>query len=231
MYRLFRLGDKKLLVKPYDTRTELEILETIQFNELEDDDCECIVDELIERCVKNRVEMNKTEKILTVWFIRFITVGDELSVTFVCNKCGKKQNKIINLSDVFSEPKKEIEFIKSKILTTVEFENLDIDSEFDDELDIDEYESINLYDYYYVYNDTLKFNCSNCNSEQYANLMSFKQSLKFLSEESIESLSKWIHILVYSDNHTRDDVLKMTPLERLLEINYYKEQEEQQTNE
>lgn len=224
MYRKFELADKVLFVRQYNTKLELEILETLKFNELTEDELECIADEFLDYCLKKHCKLSKIEKILTIWYIRSITLGDEISVIYKCPNCGKTQNTVINLNDYLSFPTKKSEYIKSKILSDTEFLKLKKENILPDDLDIDVFESLNVFDYFSIYNEKINLKCDKCNSETFSELFTFKQCLSFLSEDSLESLTSWIHILVYSDHHTRSDILNMTPLERMIEINYFKEQ-------
>lgn len=230
MYRYLKLGSKTLLVKPYTTDTELKVLEVIKLNEFKhDDDYEPIVDCVLERCLKIVPNLTKIEKIITVWYLRLITLGDEISLNTRCTNCNKAQNKIISVLDLFSEPSKYSEEIKPKLVSSLEFSDV-LESLVDPELDIDCFDETNLLDYFFVYNNELDLNCDSCKSTIRINLLTFKECLNFLSEESLESLTTWLHILVYSDNLSRQDVLSMTPVERMLEINYFKEQNKRDNN-
>lgn len=224
MYRNFNLGTKTLLVKPYNTELELKILETLKFNEFEENEFEPMVDELLEKCVKKLPNLSKIEKILTVWYIRSITLGDEISILFKCPKCGKTQNIILNLENILSLQKNKSDFIEPKIYSDEEFNKIKKEDLLSEDLDIESFEEINIFDYFSIYNEKTLINCLNCDYSFYTELFTFKQCLSFLSEDSLESLTSWLHILVYSDNLTRSDVLNMTPLERMIEINYFNEQ-------
>ena len=53
--------------------------------------------------------------------------------------------------------------------------------------------------------------------------------LEFISEENFGSLSKYIHLLVYYGHLTRSDILEMTPLERIFELNLLQETQKEIT--
>lgn len=227
MYRIFNLGTKTIHVQPYNTRLELDVIETNRFSELNEDDCEIIVNEIISKCTNAEPsELSKYEKIAIVFFIRAITIGDELSINYTCPCCGSKNHKIVNLSDVFSEPCKFSDTIKPKFMSNDEYMNVNIESEIDSDMDIEEFENLNLFDYYFIYNEKINLLCSKCNTESHTSIITYKQCVDFFSEETFESLTSWIHILVYSDSHSRSDVLEMTPIERMMEINYFNKQTE-----
>ena len=162
MYRNFKLGNKTLLVKPYTTELELDVLETLKFNDFEEEDLEPLVDYFLEKTVKKVPNLSKLEKILTIWFIRMITIGDEISIVFKCKNCGKTQNKVINLSDFINIPTLYSEDVKPKILSENEFALLNKDDELDEDMDIETYQNINLFDYYFIYKQKIMFNCGYC---------------------------------------------------------------------
>ena len=81
----------------------------------------------------------------------------------------------------------------------------------------------NIVDYHIIYNNNFLFNCQYCEKENFTNLLTFKNALSFLSEDNFYTLTEWIHTLMYYDNCSRSDILEMSPVQRMLEINYFKE--------
>ena len=65
-------------------------------------------------------------------------------------------------------------------------------------------------------------NCSKCKTKSFDNLLTFKGCLKFISEDKFDKLVEWINVLVYYGNFTRQDILNMSPIQRMLEINLFK---------
>jgi len=223
MRRSIRL-DKEYIVHSYLTEDELAIKEFLAFNEVDDDDLEPFVDELLQKFVEEYdPEMDKIKKIVLLWCIRILTLGDEIEVNFKCKKCGNVQDTTISLANLLRFPEIDSDEVPTKFVDSSE--PIEISDEFYDEMDIDDFEfyAKNLYSYYIVYNTKIHFNCYYCNEDHFTNLMSFKKVLQFMSEDSYETLTEWLHVLVYFGHLTRNDVLKMTPVQRMLEIKYFQE--------
>lgn len=223
--------DEKYIIKTYKTKTELEVLEFLSFNSFEnDDDYEPAVDSVLEECVGNYdPSFPKLKKIILLWYIRIATLGDELDISFKCKECQQQQQLTVSLSKLFKLPSKftedfSPEFIDSSCPS-------DLTKQIDDEMDIEEYEDYfkNIVDYHIIYNNNFSFNCQYCEKENYTNLLTFKNALSFLSEDNFYTLTEWIHTLMYYDNCSRSDILEMSPIQRMLEINYFKETKKKET--
>lgn len=217
--------DERYLIKGYKTRTELDVLEFLSFNTFEDDnDYEPAVDNVLSECVSNyNPNIPKIKKIIMLWCVRIITLGDELDITFKCKKCHRQQNLSVSLSKLLRLPSKFTEEFKPEFIdssSTKDFTEI-----LDNEMDIEEYENYlnNIFDFHIIYNNKFLFNCQYCNYENFTNLLTFKSALSFLSEDTFYTLTDWIHNLIYYDNCSRSDILEMTPMQRMLEINYFKE--------
>lgn len=235
MYRNVKFGNSYILIRPYTTAEELKLLEFLTFTEYDDDSLyEPVVDEIIEKCVKLNFSINKKiEKILLLLCIRKITLGDEFNLEFKCPHCKNKQSKTLQLSDIVSNASDENEHIKHEFIESSKF-NINIDElEGIDDVDIDEYEYIteHICDYFTVYNDIVEFKCNFCGKESKTDIMTYKFILSTLSDDSFSSLTSWIHALVYIGKHTRSDVLQMTPVQRMMELKYFKESIKENTSE
>lgn len=229
MYRCLNLGSRKILIRPYTTKIELDVLEVFGLSEydLTEDDYESMVNDILRYCVKNLSELDelsKNEKILIVWYARAITLGNDIGVDFVCPGCGKRQRACISLADMIHFPTRCAGHIKPRIVSDTEFGNIKKEDVLPPDMDIEEFESIDLFDYHLVYAESMILRCPDCGLESPGDFLTYKQCLSFLSEDSFQSLTKWIHVLVYSDNLSRSDILEMTPIERMLEIEYFNEQ-------
>ena len=76
--------------------------------------------------------------------------------------------------------------------------------------------------FFIVYNNKAILKCSKCHAKSFDNLLTFKGCLKFISEDKFDKLVEWINVLVYYGNFTRQDILNMSPIQRMLEINLFK---------
>lgn len=217
--------DKTYKIHGYKTKTELEVLEFLAFSSFEnDDDYEPAVDNILSECVGNyNPKLSKLEKVIMLWCVRMITLGDEIDITFKCKECHKQQNLTVSLSNLLKLPTKFSEELNPKFINSAS--NEDMTEQLDDDMDMEEYEEYlqNIIDYHIIYNNKFTFNCQYCDNENFTNLLTYKSALSFLSEDSYHSLTEWIHTLMYFSNCSRSDVLDMTPIQRMLEINYFKE--------
>lgn len=229
MYRTVYVFNKSIIMKPYTTQDELELLEFLAFNKYDnDDEYETIVDEFLSRCVKdyNRF-MTKIEKIILLWNLRIISQGDEIRIVYKCPKCNNKITLRLQINDIIMNASIKSKNVKHKILSIHEFKGKDELTNIDN-LDISEYDDIidHITDYFTLYDDAIEHKCPMCGNMSKINPISYKNALSFMSDDSFASLTSYIHALVYSGNNTRQDVLSMTPVQRLMEIKYFESHDE-----
>ena len=230
MYRLVKFGVCDVLIRPYTTRDELELLEFLTFTDYENDDMyEHAVDEFINRFVKKDFVLNtKIEKIIMLLSIRNITLGDEFNIEVTCPYCNRKHKMKITLSDIVSNASEYNDCVKHKFVCS---SNLDdtISMPEDDDMDMNEYEYItsHITDYMTIFNDTIPVTCS-CGKHSTASISSYRLILSLMSDDSFNTLTNWIHALVCDGKHTRSDVLDMTPVQRMMERKYFEDAQKTQ---
>lgn len=228
MYRSVRVGSKYWLMEPYKTSTELDILEFLTFNSYdEDNQYEAIVDDILQSHVSqyNR-NIPKIDKIILLWNLRVITIGDEISLTYSCSKCGTKQTETVSIHNLILNSSESSDYLPAeftKFKSILEYEN--IPENIPDNIPLTDYENIynNILNYVNLYNNNYKVNCRYCNVGNFLNVFTYKTTLSFMSDDNFNSLTSWIHTLVFTGKNTREDVLKMSPIQRLMEIKYFKE--------
>ena len=222
--RPVKLGLKVIEVQPYDTETELNVLEYLAVDDMDesdrdDDYYETLVLDFLERLTSYDVRsLSKIERILLVWKIREITIGDEVDVVYKCPGCGRVQQDSISAKDLCQYAESD------KFISSEDFQSLSLNPADYADMDYDEFLNYqnNLSDYYNIYNNKIPLECKNCKHTGINNLLTYKNCMKFLSEDSFISLTEWLNVLVYYGHHIRSDVLKMTPMQRMLEIKYFK---------
>jgi hypothetical protein len=226
MYRRVRIGDKFIYVRPYTTEIELNLLEVITFTDYKsDEDYGCIIDQVLDYCVKDYDDsISDIEKIITCLIVRDLSIGDEINIVYTCPFCGKKKSLRYLISDILMISSKTSDYIEHKFMSVDEFESYELDSSGFDDMDIDEYESVNddVSSFFTIYNNRVNVSCD-CNGASFVNIFTFKNVLRILTEESFNSLTSWIHALVDIGHHTRGDVLRMTPVQRIMELKYFKD--------
>lgn len=233
IYRKIKIANKTLYIKPYDTRIELCLLELLSFSDYENDDYyECIVDQILSECVQNYDNsISKIEKIITLMYVRNITVGDEFNANITCPYCKRNINKKINLDDIVMLSSEVHDDITHQFINSNTF-NVNLDDYNVDDWDINEYESVSehLTDYFTLYNPEIKVTCQ-CGKQHIVNFFQYKTILNFLSDDTFISLSSCIRVIVMQNKYSRESVLDMTPVQRLIELKYIKEQIQKEQNE
>ena len=227
MKHVLSLGNHIVRFKTYDTGTELDVLEELCCSEdtqdSDDSYYSAAVDDFLERlCDSDITGFSKTEKILLVWYIRSCTIGDDINVVFRCPKCGRMQQSCVAVSDLCSFGPRMSEnplynIAKEKVETDFkrpEMQDLDYDTYLDFRACPE--------DFYAIFHEAVYFECSECGAKIHDNYLTYRNCLKFLSEDSFQSLTEWVNTLVYYGHYTRSDVLKMSPVQRMLTIEYFK---------
>lgn len=226
MYRSTLVGNRNLYIRPYTTKIELDLLEVMTFSDYCDDNqYECIVDQILEYCVRDYdSSVSKIEKIITCLVVRDLSIGDEIRPIYTCPYCNKKIHLKYSISDIVMMSSKSSDYIKHEFISSDEFSQYSLDLDVYDDMNIDEYEFIqdNISDFLTIYNNRLDVSCS-CGGDGFVNFFTFKNILTIMTDESFNSLTSWIHALVDIGGHTRSDVLDMTPVQRIMELKYFKD--------
>lgn len=234
MKHLVNLGRFKVLVDTFNTGLELEVLEELfcSSGDSEEDEnvFEVLVDDFLSRLTKFDIsKLSKIEKIILVWKIRELTIGDDINIVYKCPSCGCPCQQTISVEDLChtGEEVDKNTFYK-KLISEEELERLSendfLGIEDIEDLDFDLYNELisEPKKFFIVYNNKTILNCSKCKFKSFDNLLTFKGCLKFISEDKFDKLVEWINVLVYYGNFTRQDILNMSPIQRMLEINLFK---------
>lgn len=230
MKSYLHLNGKTHKIESYKTRDELEYLEYLFVrNDLSYEDSILFLDTfLTNNGIENVEELSEIEKIILLLKIREISIGDELKIKFKCSHCANAMESTININNIIKLSENNSKDIHG-IFDEQNINNLKIDdivdSEYLEELDIDEYDNIqnNISKYIDTYNFTQACKCSYCSKDNIFNLDDKKLLFSFLSDESFISLSKLLYVLVTQGKLTREDALNMTPLQRMFEYGLIEE--------
>lgn len=237
MKHLVILGDHRILISTYNTELELSVLEEMWCENAddvhhEDDYFESFADEFLQTLTDYNIKkLTKIEKVLLIWKIRSLTIGDDINIVFKCPKCSRVIQKTISVDDICAYGEyAHLNIFEKNLISKQQLEDFDInDYDFED-MDYDEYLNIseNTEQYFNVYNERIELKCSKCGNTVYDNLLTYKGCLRFISEDSFLSLTEWLNVLVYYGHLTRSDILKMSPIQRMLQIKYFKSIKEQE---
>ena len=228
MKKRISINNNLYYVQQYNTETELKLLEFIELNnDLDDDDYRICSREFL-KCVNINInDISDTELIILLLKVRECTIGTELKLKISCPICKHQFSSTIDLTNIYKESKKDNFFDDNNFISKDHFNTLGDDT-ISEDMDWDEYEEVksNLIDYYNIYDLDFKIKCPCCNSNISFSIDTVKKALSFMSEESVQSLMTVIHNLTYFDHISRADVLRMTPIERLIEISLLKKTKE-----
>ena len=214
----FKYGRRKFNIKPYDTKTQKDI---VIFTELCSNFDENALDNVLKILGVSDFEPKLTldEKISLLYKIRSISVGEKLVVNSVCPNCKNKQMFELDISDIVMEP----DSIDNSIIDNYkEFDEKDVQSyihEDVNELDLDQYDDlINK-----IKRSIVKFNFLKdvrcvCGKSFKINLKDIKLCIKSLSDESLKAIYETYNNLTYYSHYTKMDVDSMYPFERAILI-------------
>ena len=227
MKNIIHLNGKQYSIKPFLTKDELDVLEFLFTNDnLSYNEYVSVLDEFLEKQNIN-TDIPVLEKICLLLKVREITIGNEINVKATCSKCKKPFDNKIFINKIISTAKMHDENIHA-LVNLNNIDNLKLEDiapeEYIDNLDYDEYLNIsaNIKNYVDTYNFKYMLKCSYC-SEKTEIILTLDKIISFISEEDFGSLSKIIHLLCYYEHLSRSDVLNMTPIQRVLELNYLQE--------
>lgn len=230
MKHTVQIGKHSVQFKTYKTDLELEVLEELCFssNQDNDDNYEYLVNDFLSRlCEYNIEKLSKIEKILLVWNIRALTLGDEFTVLYECPFCKRMTSSVVSIDNLckFGYLTKYNPF--DSTISELDFKKLNIDfnSNLLEDLDFDIFAKFcsNSEDFFNIYCEKTELECAYCKKIAYDNYLTYKNCMKFLSEDNFQSLTRWINDLVYYGHFNRSDILDMTPIQRHLHIEYFKQ--------
>jgi hypothetical protein len=180
--------------------------------------------------IKGSKNFSFFEKIMILYELRAISVGEELEIKFKCTKCEKPNDGVIIVKNNVINPEKPI--ITQKTINGIKFEDNyngktktfeDIQSytKFDlEDLDVDEFEKIEkaIKKHVVKYNFEKEVKCFYCQHINKVDIGDEKFVYGSLSEDTIASFYTNVSDIVNNGGYTKEDVMKMLPLERSIYI-------------
>ncbi len=206
----FKLGDKTFYLNQYTTYQEKEILLLDSFDI-------CDADAILN--VLNFIEigaLSLNEKKLLLYKFREISLGDEVNISFVCEKCKQGNDGVIEACNFIVPPKRNDSDI-SKIFQEVTEDNLYLYTDIDlNELDILEYEKFKqrIIDNQSKINFVKTAKCLKCGTLKEFDLSSLKYIIEIMSDDTLMSLYKSYNNLIFFGHYSKEDIDGMYPFER-----------------
>ena len=214
----FQLNSKKILIKPYTTETEKDLLIMSSF-EIYDVDEILRVLGLEENLIK---ELTLNEKKVLLYKYREISIGDEINMKFKCSHCKQPNEGIIDCK-IFIE-NEEISHKYKQLDEIPNDENLhlfvNISKEELENLDLDEYENLlkDVENSQIKYNFTKSCKCIKCKKDNVFDISNIKYILESLSEDTIMSIYRTYNDMCMFGNYNKKDIDSLYPFERTILI-------------
>ena len=214
----FQLNSKKILIKPYTTETEKDLLIMSSF-EIYDTDEILRVLGLEENLIK---ELTINEKKVLLYKYREISIGDEITMKFKCSHCKQPNEGIIDCK-IFIE-NEEINHKYKQLDEIPNDENLhlfvNISKEELENLDLDEYENLlkDVENSQIKYNFTKSCKCIKCKKDNIFDISNIKYILESLSEDTIMSIYRTYNDMCMFGNYNKKDIDSLYPFERTILI-------------
>lgn len=210
----YQICEKTFLIEPYTTKIEKDILLSLDFDIL---DIDVYLDILNFR---TEHELTEIEKKLILYKHREVSLGDDINVSYVCNKCKIRNDTAIELSN-FVKPGSRNDSDIIKIIKPVTDSNLSdfLKEKIDiDNLDIEEYEK--LFQRVKDNQPTISFikesKCINCKHIKYFDVSNTKYILETLSDDTLMTLYKTYSSLIFFGKYSKLDIDSMYGFERTI---------------
>ena len=212
------INGKKLLIHPYDTEKEKDLLIMSSF-EIYD------IDEILRVLGLEYSELEKlteNEKKVLLYKFREISVGDEINVKFKCTYCKAPNETSISCTDLIQnnhlDP--DIKILDAEVTDDNIREFLYIEQDEIDNLDLDEYEKLldRIKRNQVKYNFVKKCSCLKCKSENSFYIGDIKYIIESLSEDTLMSMYRTYNDMCMFGNYNKRDIDSLYPFERTILI-------------
>lgn len=212
------INGKKLLIHPYDTEKEKDLLIMSSFEIYN-------IDEILRVLGLEYSELEKlseNEKKVLLYKFREISVGDEINVKFKCTYCKAPNETSISCTDLIQnnhlDP--DIKILDDEVTDDNIREFLYIEQEEIDNLDLDEYEKLldRIKRNQVKYNFVKKCSCLKCKSENSFYIGDIKYIIESLSEDTLMSMYRTYNDMCMFGNYNKRDIDSLYPFERTILI-------------
>ncbi len=221
MYKYpFNLNNKQLLIEPYNTEKEKDLLIMSSFGIYEIDEVLRVLG-ISEDIMKL---LSENEKKVLLYKFREISVGDEINIKFKCSECKHPNESSIIISDLVTNPDIKSKYNIKQLDKPVNDDNLhlfiDLSIEELMDLDIDEYEELieEVKSNQVTYKFTQSCTCIKCKKPNLFSIGDIKYIIESLSEDTLMSMYKTYNDMSIFGNYTKRDIDSLYPFERTILI-------------
>lgn len=213
------LNGKKVLIQPYDTEKEKDLLIMSSFEIYDIDEILRVLG--VKKKIRNSLTEN--EKKVLLYKFREISVGDEINVKFKCSECKSTNDTTLSCSDLVqpSEIKdSRIKLSDKEVTDDNIYDFLEMTPEEIDNLDVDEYENLLglIKESQVKYNFTRKCTCIKCKSVNSFYIGDIKYIIESLSEDTLMSIYRTYNDMCMFGNYNKRDIDSLYPFERTILI-------------
>lgn len=213
------INDKKLLIEPYTTEREKDLLIMSSFEIYDLDEILRVLG--VKKKVRNNLSEN--EKKVLLYKFREISVGDEINIKFRCLDCKYPNETAISCSGSIIEPIEKdssIKLIDKEITDDNIYEFIDLTQDEIDNLDIEEYEKLlkRVKDAQVQYNFVRKCECLKCGKKNSFYIGDIKYIIESLSEDTLMSIYRTYNDMCMFGNYNKKDIDSLYPFERTILI-------------
>lgn len=211
----FKARGRTIKYSPYTSRQEKDILLACSTGVQDEVDLALKICGLADKDIGY---LTPDEKIVALYKLREVSVGDEMPAKFTCPHCGQPSETVISITDIYKEPTKKSRWIKDPGIANPRVE--DCFAEGYGDLDYDKYLKLktSIKDYVSSFNFDPEVRCAQCGKTTSLNISNLKFVLANMSEESITSLYKTYTSLVFNGKFSLADIDSMYPFERMIYI-------------
>lgn len=214
-----KINGKRILIEPYDTEKEKDLLIMSSFEIYE-------IDEILRVLgVSEDIysELSENEKKVLLYKFREISVGDEINVKYRCTECKYPNEVGINCGGSIEEPTEideNIKIIDKEVNDSNLIDFLNVTQDYLDNLDIDEYELLfkKVKDNQVRYNFTRRHNCIKCGKSNSFYIGDIKYIIESLSEDTLMSMYRTYNDMCMFGNYNKKDIDSLYPFERTILI-------------
>ena len=213
------LNGKRILIQPYNTEKEKDLLIMSSFEVYELDEILRVL-EVDSDIIQS---LSENEKKILLYKFREISVGDEITVKYKCTSCKSPNDAVLSCSDLIQSPEElnpEIKILDIEVNDENIYDFLYKSPEEIDNLDIDEYENlIELIKLNQVkYNFVKKCTCIKCKKENSFYIGDIKYIIESLSEDTLMSIYRTYNDMCMFGNYNKRDIDSLYPFERTILI-------------
>lgn len=220
MYKYpFELNGKRLLIQPYNTEKEKDLLIMSSFEIYDLDEILRVLD--VDYDILK--ELSENEKKVLLYKFREISVGDEINVKYKCTHCGTPNDAALSCTDLIQEAvlkDDRIKLLDKEVNDETIYDFLNMSIEEVDNLDLDEYEKLLelIKDSQTKYNFSRNSTCIKCKKENIFYIGDIKYIIESLSEDTLMSIYRTYNDMCMFGNYNKRDIDSLYPFERVILI-------------